>query len=185
MARARIILLNGVGSVGKTSTAMALQAITQTPFLRVAMDAFIDMLPAELMGDPRGLVFEPIADAGGPCLAVRSGPVMGQALAGMRAAIAEMAGQGADLIVDDVLIEPEGAAEYRRMLAPFDLRMVGLFAPLEVLEAREKARGDRAIGLARWQFGRVHRGVTYDLEIDAAVATPEENARIIRDAFEL
>ena len=38
--QARIIILNGVGSAGKSSIARALQAITAKPFLYVAMDAF-------------------------------------------------------------------------------------------------------------------------------------------------
>ncbi len=65
------------------------------------------------------------------------------------------------------------------------MRFVGLFAPLAVLEARERARGDRMPGLARWQFDRVHRDMIYDLEIDASTASPQETARAIRDAFGL
>jgi len=45
-----VIILNGVGSVGKSSTARALQAITAEPFLHVAMDAFLDMLPPTMLG---------------------------------------------------------------------------------------------------------------------------------------
>ncbi|HEX2941157.1 MAG TPA: hypothetical protein VHO91_08925, partial [Rhodopila sp.] len=55
LPRAMVIILNGVGSVGKSTTARALQAITARPFLHVAMDTFIDMLPAHLIGHPDGL----------------------------------------------------------------------------------------------------------------------------------
>lgn len=41
---ARIVLLNGVGSAGKTSVAKALRTIADEPFLHVQMDAFMDML---------------------------------------------------------------------------------------------------------------------------------------------
>jgi len=180
----RIIILNGVGSVGKTSTARALQAITAEPFLHVAMDAFLDMMPPAMFGRPEGLLFETTRDQGHPSIVIKSGPVVERTMRGMRHAIAALAAQGNNLIVDDVLLGGE-AAEYRALLPAFEVRFVGLFAPLEVLEARERARGDRAIGLARWQYGRVHQGVTYDLEIDATTATPEENAPIIRDAFGL
>jgi chloramphenicol 3-O phosphotransferase len=54
-----------------------------------------------------------------------------------------------------------------------------------VLEARERARGDRLIGLARWQLDRVHVGVAYDLEIDTTAASPLECARMIKAAFDL
>jgi chloramphenicol 3-O phosphotransferase len=43
---------------------------------------------------------------------------------------------------------------------------------LHVLERRERERGDREIGLARWQFERIHFGGDYDLTIDASAATP-------------
>jgi chloramphenicol 3-O phosphotransferase len=70
-------------------------------------------------------------------------------------------------------------------LSPFDIRFVGLFAPLHILEARELARGDRDIGLARWQYDRVHRNIAYDLEIDTSVLTPSQCAQLILDRFGL
>ena len=76
-------------------------------------------------------------------------------------------------------------AEYTALLAPFQLYRVGVFAPLEVLEARERERGDRLPGLARWQFHRVHQGVTYDLEIDTSRRTSLECAQAIKEAFGL
>ena len=182
----QIILLNGVGSVGKSSTAKALQAITTRPFLHVAMDTFIDMLPARLIGDPAVFVFETLQDRGKPSIAIRTGPVFDRVMSGMRAAIAAMVAEGNHVIVDDVLVLGNVDVEdYRAKLAGFDLRLVGLFAPLDVLEAREIARGDRAIGLARWQYERVHHGVVYDLEIDTSTTTPVDNARLIVDAFGL
>jgi chloramphenicol 3-O phosphotransferase len=183
--RPRIIILNGVGSVGKSSTARALQAIVTTPFLYVAMDAFLDMLPDKLFGQPEGLVFETAWAQDKPCIIIRSGPVVDQAMRGMRHAVAAMAAQGNNLIVDEVMTDVTQEKEYRALLSPFDVRFVGLFAPLDVLEARERARGDREIGLARWQYDRVHRGITYDLEIDTSLATPSESACMIRDTFGL
>jgi len=184
-SRARVIVLNGVGSVGKSSTARALQAIAAEPFLHVAMDAFIDMLPERMFGDPDGLVFEIEQDAGKPAIAIRSGPVVQRTMRGMRHAIVAMAAQGNNLVVDDVMMRREEAQTYRALLADFDVRIVGLFAPLDVLEARERARGDREIGLARWQYDRVHHDMTYDLVIDTATTTPLQNAQKICAAFGL
>jgi chloramphenicol 3-O phosphotransferase len=185
VSRAHVIILNGVGSVGKSATARALQAIAATQFLHVAMDAFIDMLPARLVGHPDGLMFETTLDHGKPSTAVRSGPILERAMQGMRNAIAAMAEHGNDLIVDEVMIGPDKAQEYRALLSRFDVRFVGLFAPLDVLETRERARGDRETGLARWQYHRVHRDMVYDLEIDTTTTTSLENARLIRGAFGL
>ncbi len=181
----RIIIFNGVGSVGKSSTARALQTITAEPFLHVAMDAFIDMLPPAMFGHPDGLVFETTQDQGKPSIVIRTGPGFERVMQGMRHAITAMAAQGNNLIVDDVMMGQGEAHEYRNLLSGHDVHLVGLFAPLDVLEARERARGDRQIGLARWQYDRVHRDITYDLELDTMAATPPENAEKIRLAFEL
>lgn len=183
--RSRIIILNGVGSVGKTATARALQAISAMPFLHVSMDVFLEMLPPALLDHPDGLVFADVGEQGIPSVAIRAGPVLERAMRGMRHAVAAMAAEGNDLIVDDVMTREGEDREYRELLAGYDVRLVGLFAPLDVLEARERRRGDRRIGLARWQYQRVHRGIAYDLTIDTTATSPEENARIIRDAFGL
>ena len=180
-----MIVLNGVGSVGKTSTALALQQLLATPFLYVSMDGFIGMMPPRLFGHPDGMVFTPVEECGRRVVAVTTGAVMGQAMRGMRHAVCAMAGQGNHLIVDDVMMGRGEAQQYRTLLAEFGVRFVGLFAPLDVLEERERSRGDREIGLARWQFDRVHAGVEYDLNLDTSHMTPRENAQAIKAAFAL
>ncbi|WP_258588919.1 phosphotransferase-like protein [Mesorhizobium sp. AR02] len=55
---ARIIVLNGVGSAGKSSVARALQAITAAPFLHVQMDSFLAMLPDALQDHADGFCYE-------------------------------------------------------------------------------------------------------------------------------
>ena len=183
--RSQVIVLNGIGSVGKSSTAKALQAITSKSFLHVAMDTFLDMLPDKMLAHPDGLMFEAAQDGGKPIIAIRTGPILERAMCGMRHAVTARAEQGNNLIVDEVMIEARIAQEYRILLRSFDLHLVGLFAPLDVLEARERARGNREIGLARWQYGRVHRDIAYDFEVNTAAATPMECARLIRDRFRL
>lgn len=181
---ARIVLLNGVGSAGKSSIAKALQGITATPFLHVAMDAFIDMMPPAYCDHPDGLTFETIEEDGKPSIVITSGPVAERVFQGMRHAIAAMAAQGNDLIVDDVLIGGE-KQDYPRLLAGFDLMTVGVLCPLDVLETRERDRGDRLIGLARWQYPRVHQGMSYDFTIDTSQATPMACAELIKQRFRL
>ena len=181
---ARIVLLNGVGSAGKTCIAKALQTVTAEPFLHVQMDAFMEMLPAALQEHPDGFAFETVHENGHPLVVIRTGPVGERTLRGMRHAIAAMAGQGNNLIVDDVMLGGE-RAEYAELLSAFTVFTVGVFAPLDVLEARERQRGDRLIGLARWQYNRVHKHMTYDLDIDTSRATPTECAELIRRRFRL
>ena len=100
---AKIVLLNGVGSAGKSSIAKALQTITAEPFLHVQMDAFLDMLPPTLQDHADGFSFETVLEDGKPSVVIRSGPVGARTMRGMRHAIAAMAGQGNNLIVDDVI----------------------------------------------------------------------------------
>jgi chloramphenicol 3-O phosphotransferase len=180
-----VILLNGVSSVGKSSVAKALQRLATQPFLYVAMDHFLDMLPPRTLNHPDGITFEVMKDAENPTIAVRTGVVADRALTGMRHAIAALAAQGNHIIVDDVMFGSGEEREYRALLGPFYFRLVGVFAPLAVIEARERRRGDREIGLARWQFDIVHRGRVYDLEVDTSSATPDEIAERIRDTFGL
>jgi chloramphenicol 3-O phosphotransferase len=183
-APATIILLNGVGSSGKSSIAKALQTIAAEPFLHVQMDVFMEMLPEALQDHPDGFSYETVHEDGKPAMVIRTGPAGRRALQGMRYAIAAMAAQGNNLIIDDVLCAGE-MPEYVKLLSDFDLHLVGVFAPLDILEERERRRGDRLIGLARWQYGRVHKDASYDLEIDTSTATPLECAKHIREKFQL
>jgi chloramphenicol 3-O phosphotransferase len=180
----RIIILNGVGSAGKSSIARALQEVTAEPFLHVAMDAFLDMLPASHEGHPDGLTFETVRQNGEPAVAIRSGKVVERTLRGMRRAIAALAAEGNNLIIDDVMLDAE-MDDYRALLKEFEVFFVGVFAPLAILEERERQRQDRMLGLARWQYDLVHAGKTYDLEIDTSDAAPMACARKIKEAFGL
>lgn len=183
---ATIILLNGVGSAGKTSIAKALQRITATPFLHVAMDDFLDMLPPLYFDHPDGMVFETLSEDGKAAIAIHTGPVCERLLGGMRLAVAALAEAGNNLIVDEVLMGAgEASADYARLLAPYRVHWVGVHAALDILEQRESQRADRMVGLARWQFPRVHAGLAYDLEIDTGAMTPEAAAAAIRDRFNL
>lgn len=170
---ASIVLVNGVGSAGKSSIARALQTVTTEPFLHVQMDAFMAMLPVAYQEHPDGFTCETVRQDGKPIIVITTGPVGERTLRGMRYAVAAMAGQGNNLIVDDVMLHG-AAAEYADILSVFEVFTVGVLAPLDVLEARERLRGDRLIGLARWQYDRVHEGMRYDLEIDTSIATPIE-----------
>ncbi len=180
----RIIILNGVSSVGKSSVVKALQQITAEPYLDVAMDTFLSMLPERSFGRD-GVIFEPVEVEGHRQIIITTGPTAERALRGMRRAVAALAAEGNNLIVDEVMLGPGTARDYRTLLQNHDLRFVGLFAPLEVIEARERTRGDRELGLARWQYDRVHDGIEYDLKIDTSTSAPLESARRIKEAFGL
>lgn len=182
--KSRIVILNGVGSAGKGSIAKALQQIAARPFLHVEMDAFLAMLPEAYFSHPDGLLFETVLRDGKPCVDIKTGPVAARLLAGMRRAVAALAAEGNDLIVDDVMLEDE-LADYRSLLGAFDVSVVGVHASLEVLEARERQRGDRMIGLSRGQIDLAHKGKDYDFTVDTSHASALDCAMAIRDALRL
>lgn len=178
-----VILLNGVGSAGKSSIARALQNILAGVWLHVSMDGFIEMLPEHLQDDPATFTYRnEAADNEPPEIAIQSGEAGERLLRGMRRAVAAMALAGNDLIVDDVLLGDE-LADYETLLAGMRFLKVGVLASLDVLERREADRDNRLPGLARWQFPRVHAGRNYDFEIDSANATPTACAEQIADHF--
>ncbi|RKT21157.1 chloramphenicol 3-O phosphotransferase [Paraburkholderia sp. RAU2J] len=182
MQTTKIILLNGVGSSGKTSLARALQAASGDAFLHVQMDAFLAMLPTRYLDDPDGFTFASSTVEGHKVVSIHSGTVAQRAMRGMRHAIVALASNGNNLIVDEVLLGDE-KNDYVRLFEPFQLITVGVHCPLHVLEERERQRGDRLVGLARWQYDKVHTGMTYGVTVDTSEATPEECAQVVLRAL--
>ncbi|WBY18009.1 zeta toxin family protein (plasmid) [Erythrobacteraceae bacterium WH01K] len=177
----KIVVINGVSSVGKTSVAKAIQNHARGAFLHVQMDDFLRMLPRRALESREGLVFERIDSQ---TIDVKFGDLIERALAGMRSAVASMAECGNNMVIDDVFLADEDV-HYRRLLSRFEYRLVGLFAPLEIVQERERVRGDRDIGLAKGQYERVHTGRIYDLKMDTSQASPDQIALEICEAFSL
>ena len=70
--------------------------------------------------------------------------------------------------------------EYKNLFKDFNFISIGIFAPLAVIEQRERERKDRTWGLARWQYDIVHKDKIYDLKIDSSKSTAEECAKQIK-----
>jgi chloramphenicol 3-O phosphotransferase len=180
-----IIILNGIGSVGKTSVAKDLQKITQAPFLHVQGDSFLEMLPPRLYGHKDGIILEQSKKDADVSIEIQMGSAVTSLLLGFRHSVAALAAHGNHLIVDDVMLEAADQKLYENTLSQFNVRFVGLHAPLKILEQREKNRQNRLIGLARWQHSRVHSGIKYDLEIGTADMTSAEIAKQIAESFKI
>lgn len=58
-----------------------------------------------------------------------------------------------------------------------------MLAPLDVLEERETARGNRIAGEARFQFDLIHSGIEHNVSVDTARQSPEEWARATLSAL--
>lgn len=81
---------------------------------------------------------------------------------------------GFDVVVDTVFERPECLGMMQRALADRSVRLVAVTCPLDTLEARERARGNRRLGQAREQHERVLAGATYDLRLDTHALSLDE-----------
>ncbi|WP_201776867.1 chloramphenicol phosphotransferase CPT [Streptacidiphilus anmyonensis] len=169
----QVIVLNGGSSSGKSSIVRSLQTVLPDPWLAVAVDAFVEMLPPSLLASDAG--FAVAADG-----AVSVGPEFRALEAAWREAVAAMVRAGARVVVDDVFLG--GAASQQRWqqaLAGLGVLWVGVRCDSAVAARREAARGDRAEGMAASQAEVVHVGVSYDTQVDTTRADPLTCARTI------
>ncbi|MBI5380888.1 MAG: AAA family ATPase [Opitutae bacterium] len=163
MHRAPAIFLNGTSSSGKTTLAMALQRAVPEPLLYVSNDKFIFMTPDRVLQDDhlRPKVLLPLLSA-----FHRSLPLIADC--------------GFPMVIDHVIERRDWMDEIALVLQDFAVYFVKVSCPLEELERREKARGDRKIGLAKWQLGLVHSFCEYDAEVDTFNYTVEQNVEQLK-----
>ena len=179
---AKIVILNGTSSSGKTSLARAIQRLANGPVLRVSMDDFLQMMPPRFANDDDAFSFRLIPDATPAEVEIGTGSYGAALMRGMRASVAALADQGLNLVVDDVMLGADDQHHYREVLAEHAVTFVAVRCALETAEQRERDRGDRDIGMARWQFTRVHAGRDYDLEVSTDDVSPDEGARLVLGA---
>ena len=167
-----IIFLNGTSSAGKTSIARSLQQQLSDPYVHIALDAFLDMFPPCWLDTQGG--FGEIQPSGSDATeAIYIGPIAQRLFSGYHRSLAACAIAGNNLIVDHVLLERRWLQECVALLADFSVFFVGVRCPLDVLEVRERERGDRGPGQARKQFNLVHVDALYDFEVDTSLGSPE------------
>ena len=97
-------------------------------------------------------------------------------MSGMHQAIAALSQAGNNVIADYVLIERQWVQECADLFADLPALFLGVHCPLEVLEQRERERGDRTLGQARTYFRKVHAHWIYDLDVDTSRSSPVECA---------
>ncbi len=168
-----IVVLNGGSSSGKTSIARCLQGLLPGSWLKLGVDDLIEAMPGKR--DQRDLItFTP--DGG-----VSVGPGFRRLEAAWAAGIAAMARAGVGVIVDDVFLGGGSSqARLRRGLSGLEVLWVGVRCDAAVAAAREAARPDRVPGMAAAQAEVVHRGVDYDVEVDATANSVLACAELIQ-----
>jgi chloramphenicol 3-O phosphotransferase len=157
------IVLHGTTSAGKSSLAKALQATAPVPAFHVSLDSFAMM---SNRGD------------------MRSDEERLQAYhvhcENLRSTLARVADTQFDIILDLVLRDEAELDACLRVLCRRSVYTVRVWAPLDILEERERAREDRATGMAREQVGHPAYDRSYDLAIDTSICSPEQAAAAIR-----
>jgi chloramphenicol 3-O phosphotransferase len=169
----QVIVLNGGSSAGKSGIARCLQAVLPDPWLTFGTDTFVAALPAAMRSSDAGIEFAADGEV-----------VVGAGFRALEAAwiggIAAMARAGARVIVDEVFLGgAESQRRWREALGDLPVLWVGVRCDSSVAAEREAARGDRITGMAAAQADLVHRGVTYDLEVDTTHAEATACARTI------
>ncbi len=161
-----IILLNGASSAGKSTLAGALQAALPESFLHFSIDHLnaAQVLPKERINsgefswkEMRPAYFE-----------------------GFHRCIPALAQAGNNLIIEHIVETEEWMTRLNDLLEPFDVFFVGVHCPLEELERRELARGDRRIGDARIDFETTHGFCKYDFEIDSTQPLADNVEAVLR-----
>ena len=185
-----IIFFNGSSSAGKTTLAMTLQEMLSDPFQYIALDQFRDGMPAKYRGlnaplgstGELGLNVVPIDNGDIPAYTSiqfgREGKAM---LRGMRRAMAAMAAEGVNLLIDDIILEPEFLDDYLHVMQGLDLYFVGVRCPADVISKREALRPGRFPGTAVGHLDTCHAHGVYDVEVDTSKLTPEECAKAVMD----
>lgn len=175
-----VIILNGPSSVGKSLISYFFQEMTDTPFLHIGIDTMINMMPNKMNnweGEKVEQGFwwqEEVDHEGSPIFSIQMGNYAKKINETYKAVVNTLVLNGHNVIVDEVAFGQEALNMWRNELKNCHLFFVGVTANLEVLESREKERGDRKIGSARHQFHNVHKNVKYDLLIDTSDKTPEQ-----------
>ena len=164
----KVILLNGATSSGKSSIARAVQNEIDEPFWHFSIDHLRDAGVLPLDRIRRG--------------EFRWAALRGAFFDGFHRSLPAFAGAGNNLIVEHIVETPEWMGCLVTLLRGFDVFFVGVRCPLDELERREAARGDRPVGGARRDFEAIHRHAIYDLELDGLEA-PTANAMTLISAW--
>jgi chloramphenicol 3-O phosphotransferase len=155
-----VLYLNGTTSSGKTTLAAALHARLPGPWLRLEGDRFFAMLSRDHARMTNAVV------------------------SSLHAFAAAAAASGLSVVVDGLLTSRTWLADAAEKLAGHRAFLVAVRCPLDELERREAARGDRRVGAARSQYDLIHAHGTYDLELDTSLASAEQCAERVAAMLE-
>ncbi|MCW3060298.1 MAG: chloramphenicol phosphotransferase [Capsulimonas sp.] len=174
----RVLFLQGASSAGKSTLATALQRNLDEYWWALEADDITRMQPT---GERTGW-WEPTPEE-------RSHPSwnddlrLSHWLSGYFGCLATIARTGSNVIAVGGWLQTSWLRELAATLEGIDSLCVGVFCPLDELERREIARGDRRPGYARSHYDIVHTHTPYDVHVDTALQTTDESVASIKMAL--
>jgi len=157
------IILHGPTSAGKTSLAKALQASSPVPAFHISLDAFVTMSRRKDMrsDEEQRFAYHIHCD-------------------NLRSTLRRVVETRFDIILDFVLRDEAELKTCFEVLSVRPTYLIKVYAPLDILEQRERLREDRLDGMAREQSSHSAFQRSYDFAIDTSMFNPEEGAAAIR-----
>ncbi|MGB0453111.1 MAG: chloramphenicol phosphotransferase CPT family protein [Bacteriovoracaceae bacterium] len=158
-----IIYLNGTSSSGKTTVAKLIQEEFEGSYFYFSIDSLLYSLPEKTLKS------------------IESGGDLAKQLdwQGIFASYFEclmaLSRNGQNVIGDCPIYSQKQFDCFKESIGEIkEIVRVGIDCPLEILNQREKDRGDRAIGLAASQAETIHQFLPYDLKVDSSEMNPQE-----------
>lgn len=181
-----IIILNGPSSVGKSTIQKAVQANFDKPYLRMGLDdlAFLPPQYISINGPvspaDQGIWLDTIQKDGKQIVSIHYGTAGQRMIKGIHRTFGAFASTGNNIVVDYILYDRAWLADLVQTLKGYKVYFIGVNAPLDLIEQREKERGNRLLGHSRSHYYDVHQGLLYDLEIDSSELNAQQAADAIK-----
>ncbi len=161
-----MILLNGVSSSGKSTVGRALQQVLPDPWFLFPVDALGSMRSIEQTAAQSESEIE--ATLRRTCM-------------GYHRAVAGLVSVGNHVIMDYPLSEPWRLRDLLDVLDGYDVTLVEVHCDAAELDRRERARGDRPLGLAASQVVCAHED--RDISVDTTDTPPDACAHAIAESL--
>lgn len=186
--KGKIIFLNGCSSAGKTSLVKAIQMLGSEPWLTLGVDSLFATLPAKyFINSPNsekkfeGVQFIKKVDKDGfPIVEIKEGSYAKKFYQSVPKLVKQLVDDEHNLVIDEVIWEKKLLESYALTMKNHRIIFVNVYCELNLMVEREKLRGDRLWGFARWQFAKMKDlDWNYDLEVDTSHTSPFINAQKI------
>jgi chloramphenicol 3-O phosphotransferase len=190
-----VIVLNGPSAAGKSSIQKEFQYLTMnegTLWIKLGIDNLFDKPMPDInmenlaywqSPNPIRWVESTKDEHDNPVITLFTGEQGEKVAMGMNSAIAAYAKAGNNVIVDYIAYKKEWIDNLRAKLTEIKTYWVKVEIPLDVIEAREVARGTSPKGHGRSHYNTVHWDIKYDLVVNSDKDSAIEIAKQIKEAL--